>query len=70
MVRQLQEKNFAGRYSQTKLSAPDFVKIGQSYGLDALRVNSPNEVDKALECAFSKNNTFILDFVIESLEIV
>ena len=70
MVRQLQEKNCAGRYSQTKLSAPDFVKIGQSYGLDALRVNSPNEVDKALECAFSKNNTFILDFVIESLEIV
>ena len=70
MVRQLQEQNCAGRYSQTKISNPDFVKLAQSYGIEALKVQSSAGIDKALESAFSKKNTFILDFDIESLEIV
>ena len=70
MVRQLQEQNCAGRYSQTKIFNPDFVQLAQSYGLKGLKVHSLNEIDSALEQAFSDNDTFILDFCIESMEIV
>ena len=70
MVRQLQQKNYAGRYSQTKISSPDFVKLAQSYGLEGLKVNCSSEIEMALNKAFSKKSTFILDFEIESMEIV
>ena len=70
MVRQLQEKNCAGRYSQTKISNPDFVQLAQSYGLKGLKIQSVSGIDNALKLAFSGNDTFILDFCIESMEIV
>lgn len=70
MVRQLQEKNCDCRYSQTKISAPDFVKLAQSYNLEAERVNTLADINKVFEKAFSKKETFILDFNIESMEIV
>ena len=70
MVRQLQEMSCAGRYSQTKISNPDFVKLAQSYGIEALKIHSCADINKAFECAFSKKGAFILDFDIESLEIV
>lgn len=70
MVRQLQELNCAGRYSQTKISNPDFVKLAQSYGLKGLKIQSVNEIENALEQAFSSKDTFILDFCIESMELV
>ena len=70
MVRQLQEKAHAGRYSQTKISSPDFVKIAQSYGLEGIKVNTTAEIEPALNKAFSSKGTFILDCSIESMEVV
>ena len=70
MVRQLQEKNCEKRYSQTKISNPDFIKLAQSYGIDAIRVNSYSETENALNSAFSNKNTFIIDFEIEPMETV
>lgn len=68
MVRQLQEKFCQGHYSQTKISNPDFVALAKSYGIDALRVNSYNEIPQALAKAFSTDKTFIIDFVVEPME--
>ncbi len=70
MVRQLQEKSCGGRYSQTKISNPDFVKLAQSYGLNAMTVSSIAEIDGALQKAFSSNETFIIDFRIEPMEML
>ncbi len=70
MVRQLQEKNCEGRYSQTKISNPDFVKLAQSYGIEAIKVTSLSDVDYALKKAFSNAKTFIIDFEIEPMEVV
>lgn len=70
MVRQLQEKFCDSHYSQTKISNPDFVKLAQSYGVKALRVSSISEVDKALEQAFNEKGPFILDFVVEPMELL
>lgn len=68
MVRQLQEKNCGGRYSQTKISNPDFVKLAQSYGISAVRVSSIAEVDEALNLSFVTDKPFIIEFMVEPME--
>ncbi len=70
MVRQLQDKTCGGRYSQTKISNPDFLKLAESYGAKALRVKSIEEIDDALFKAFSTKGTFIVDFEVEPMELL
>lgn len=70
MVRQLQEKLCDGKYSQTKISNPDFVKLAQSYGIKALRVTSAGKIKHALDEAFSTNGMFIIDFAVEPMEVL
>ncbi len=68
MVRQLQQNQCESRYSQTKISNPDFVKIAESYGAKAIRVNSKEEITPALEFAFNTTGTVIIDCIIEPFE--
>ena len=70
MVRQLQEKNFDRHYSQTQISNPDFVKLSNSFGIDAIKVNCLNKVENALHEAFSTDKTYVIDFEIEPMEIL
>ena len=70
MVRQLQEKNCQKRYSQTKLSDPDFEKLAQSFGIESTKVNSVTNIEKAYEKAFLSDKTYLVDFEIEPMETV
>lgn len=70
MVRQLQEKNCGGRYSETQINNPDFLKICSSYGIDAIRVETKEQIKPALEKCFSSDKPFLINFVIEPMEIV
>ena len=68
MVRQLQEKFCNSRYSETKISNPDYVTLAKSYGLNAERVMTIEDVDSALDRAFSQNGTYLIDFAVEPME--
>ncbi len=70
MVRQFQEKTCEGRYSATKISNPDFLKIAESYGILGIRVKSADEISDALEKAYAFDGPVIVDFVIEPEEIL
>ncbi|MEE3348933.1 MAG: biosynthetic-type acetolactate synthase large subunit [Candidatus Gastranaerophilaceae bacterium] len=70
MVRQLQQKAYVDRYSETKISNPDFLKLADAYGIKASRVKSYSEIKPALDNAFRTNEPYIIDFVIEPFEIV
>jgi len=70
MVRQLQEKQCEGHYSQTKISNPDFLRLAESYGISAYRISSYDDVDEALKKAFSIDKTAIIDFVVEPMELL
>ena len=70
MVRQLQEKLCDSRYSETKISNPDFIKLAESYNIKALRVTNVNEIIPALEKAFSTDETFLIDFTVEPMEVL
>ncbi len=68
MVRQWQELFYNRRYSQTELRNPDFVKIAEAYGAEALRVEKVTEIRPALEQAVASSKPVLLDFIIEREE--
>lgn len=70
MVRQLQEKLCDGNYSQTKISNPDFLTLAKSYGANAFRVTTLDEIDSTLDAAFSTEGTCIIDFAVEPMEVL
>ncbi|MBR1620081.1 biosynthetic-type acetolactate synthase large subunit [bacterium] len=70
MVRQLQQNNFGERYSQTKISNPNFVQLAQSFGIDAIKVNNSNDIENAFEKAFKSIGTYIIDCETEPMETV
>jgi acetolactate synthase I/II/III large subunit len=65
MVRQWQEMFYEERYSEVYLSPelPDFVKLAEAMGCVGIRVDSPEEVDSAIERANSINDRpVVVDF--------
>ena len=61
MVRQWQEIFFDKRYSSTKIPAPDFVKMGEAYGIWSKTVVKKSELDGALKEAMELEGPAILD---------
>jgi len=49
MVRQWQEFFWKKRYSHTKITSPDFVKLAEAYGIRGIRVTSPDEVESTIK---------------------
>jgi acetolactate synthase-1/2/3 large subunit len=56
MVRQWQELFWRRRYSQVKMSSPDFVKLADAYGCAGFRAVQKDEVDDVLAKAFAIND--------------
>ncbi len=70
MVRQLQEKFCEKRYAETRILNPDFIGLAKSYGIDAVRVERADEIQSALTKCFSIKKPFLIDFVVEPMEVV
>jgi acetolactate synthase-1/2/3 large subunit len=68
MVRQWQEFFFDKRYSSTKIPAPDFVKMGDAYGIWSKSVEKKSELDSALKEAMEHDGPAILDLHIPEEE--
>lgn len=65
MVRQWQELFYAKRYSEVEFGfeIPDYVRLAEAYGCVGLRVESPDEVDAAIEKARGiDDRTVVIDF--------
>jgi acetolactate synthase-1/2/3 large subunit len=71
MVRQWQELFFDERYSGVYLdpNVPDYVKLAEAYGAVGLRVESPEEVDAAIEKAYAvEDRSVVIDFRVDPRE--
>ena len=71
MVRQWQQIEYEGRYSQSYMNAlPDFVKLAEAYGHVGILVEKPEDVEPALRDAFGKyrDRTVFLDFRVDPTE--
>lgn len=68
MVRQWQEMFYKGRYSQVKISSPDFVTLAEAYGIQGFRANNLTDAEKIIIEAFSHSNPTIMEFDITEEE--
>ena len=62
MVRQWQEFFYEKRYSHSLIGQPDFVKLGDAYGIESVCVKTKEEVEPAIRQAIAHDGPFIIDF--------
>ena len=62
MVRQTQDEKFSSRF-ESDLMNPNFVKLADSYGIKAIKVENSSEIQPAFEEAFANNEPFVVEFV-------
>lgn len=71
MVHQWQKMFFAERYSNSVLNRQtDFAKVAKAFGADGERVESLEELDKALKKGFSLGSPYVIDCKVSSEELV
>lgn len=69
MVYQWQSLLYNNRHSQTVFKdSPDFVKLAESFGIDAVRITKPGETRDALKRAIKDSEAILMDIVIDSEE--
>ena len=69
MVYQWQSLLYDGRHSQTEFKdSPDFVKLAESFGVNAVCVEKPGETKEALKTAIKDNEALLIDIVVDSEE--
>ena len=71
MVHQWQSLFYGHRFSFTELDAnPDFVKLADAYGWQAMRIEHPDQVDEALDTMLASDGPFLLDIIIPTEQTV
>jgi acetolactate synthase-1/2/3 large subunit len=60
-VRRIQQQSFNNRTIASELRNPDFVKLAESFGLDAIRVKSPEELGGAISRGIAKGAPMLID---------
>ena len=58
MIRQFQDSYFDSRYQSTYwgYSAPDFTKVAIAYGIDAITIEKPEEIEEAVSWLWTEEN--------------
>ena len=69
MVKQWQKLFYDSRYNATNLGrSPDFVKLAEAYGAEAIRVEKHSEVADALKAGMKADVPMLLDFIVDPEE--
>ena len=71
MVRQWQNLFFNKHFSQTVLDRKtDFVALARAFGADGVTVSTPEELDRALDAAFTADGPYLVECLIDKDEFV
>ncbi|WP_088088283.1 biosynthetic-type acetolactate synthase large subunit [Bacillus sp. OV166] len=62
MVRQWQELFYQGRYSQVKMTSPNFVQLAQAYGVTGFRAQTEEEAKQIIREAFQCTGPVLMEF--------
>jgi acetolactate synthase I/II/III large subunit len=65
MVRQWQEFFYEKRYAATPITGPDFVKLGEAFGIQAKAVDQRCDVEGAVTAARRHRGASLIDFRVE-----
>ncbi|UTW55023.1 thiamine pyrophosphate-binding protein [Kordiimonas sp. SCSIO 12610] len=64
-IRMHQERDYPARVSGTELENPDFVKLAESFGMFADRVEKTDQFAPALEAAMKANRPALIEIIID-----
>ncbi len=67
IIRQWQDTFYQGPF-QVALENPDFVMLGNSYGIDSIRVESSDEVFNAVDKAIKSNKPYLIEIIVDPQE--
>lgn len=71
MVYQWQNKMYDKRYSETDLgTSPDFVKLAESFGINAVRVEEVDKTQEVLSKAIKDNESMLVEITVEKDEFI
>lgn len=62
MVRQWQELFYQGRYSQVKMTSPNFAQLAQAYGVAGFRAQTEEEAKQIITEAFQCTGPVLMEF--------
>jgi len=69
MVRQWQDLFYEGRYASSVLGkVPDFIKLGEAYGIPGWRAEKPSEVESVIREGLKYKGPAIMDFQVYPFE--
>jgi acetolactate synthase-1/2/3 large subunit len=68
MVRQWQDKFYAGNKQSVRMFQPDFVKIAEAMGITGMRVSDKSMVESSIEAALRHPGAVLIDFQVEEAE--
>ena len=66
----MQDELYDGRHPEASLCNPDFVKLSESYGIKAERVENYSEILPAIERAINEKAPYLVDFILADNEVV
>jgi len=67
IIKQWQDMHYRERY-EVELENPDFLEIAKAYGIKAKRINSPDEVFKAVKNALELEEPYLIDIMVDKEE--
>ncbi len=65
-VRRDQQQNYQGRYIGADLTNPDFLRLGESFGLASFRATTPNELRRVLAEALALDVPCLIEVPVET----
>lgn len=69
MVREYQDRNFAGRRTMVDLSgSPDFLKIAEAYGIKGETISSNDQIDAAVKKMVEAKEPYLLQVMVDMNE--
>ncbi|MBE3552129.1 MAG: acetolactate synthase large subunit [Kyrpidia tusciae] len=68
MVRQWQQLFYDRRYAESRVGAPDFVRVAEAYGIRGLRAQTPEEAREAIREMLAHPGPVVVDFVVPEEE--
>lgn len=68
MVRQWQDKFYAGNKQAVRMFQPDFAKLAEAMGITSMRVSDKAMVEPSIEAALRHPGAVLIDFQVEEAE--
>ncbi|MDI3257524.1 MAG: acetolactate synthase large subunit [Kyrpidia sp.] len=68
MVRQWQQLFYDRRYAESRIGAPDFVRVAEAFGIRGMRAQTPEEAREAIREMLEHPGPVVVDFVVPEEE--